>query len=130
MNDRERIELSNYRIQRAKDTLQEVNIHIENRLWATAINRIYYACYYAVIALLVKNNIATQTHSGTRQMFGLHFVKTRLIQKESGKFYTDIFDKRQTGDYDDFVELTEEDVVSLIDPARQLIEEIEVLLSK
>jgi uncharacterized protein (UPF0332 family) len=130
MNDRERIELSNYRIQRAKDTLLEVNIHIENRLWATAINRIYYACYYAIIALLVRNNITTQTHSGTRQMFGLHFVKTGIIQKESGKFYTDIFDKRQTGDYDDFVELTEEDVVSLIDPARQLIEEIEVLLSK
>jgi uncharacterized protein (UPF0332 family) len=130
MNDRERIELSNYRIQRAKDTLLEVNIHIENRLWATAINRIYYACYYAVIALLVKNNIVTQTHGGTRQMFGLHFVKTGLILKESGKFYTDIFDKRQTGDYDDFVELTEDDVVSLIDPAKQLIAEIEILLSK
>ncbi len=36
-------------------------------------------------------------------MFGLHFIKTGLINAELGKFYSDISDKRQIGDYDDFV---------------------------
>jgi uncharacterized protein (UPF0332 family)/predicted nucleotidyltransferase len=128
MNESERLELANYRIKRAKETLLEINILIENQLWGTAINRLYYACYYAVIALLVKNNISTQTHGGTRQMFGLHFVKTGLIQKELGKFYSDIFDKRQTGDYDDFIELNQEDVIGFVEPARRLVAEIEIIL--
>ena len=61
-------------------------------------------------------------------MFGLHFVKTGLIDKDLGKFYSDIFDKRQTGDYDDFVTFTESEVKSLVLPATQLIQEIEKLL--
>jgi uncharacterized protein (UPF0332 family) len=63
-------------------------------------------------------------------MFGLHFVKSGLIDKESGKFYTDIFDMRQTGDYDDYIDFTKEDVLDLIDPANVLISKIEALLSK
>ena len=46
-----------------------------------------------------------------------------------GKFYSDIFDKRQAGDYNDFVDFTKEEVISLITPAKQLIDEIEKLLA-
>ena len=61
-------------------------------------------------------------------MFGIYFVKTGLIKKELGRFYSDIFDKRQTGDYDDFITFTEEDVKSLLPSAKKLISEIEKLL--
>jgi len=128
MNDQERKELVNYRINRAKDTLKEVDLHVVNELWSTAINRLYYACYYAVIALLVSKEIDAQTHAGVRQMFGLHFIKPGLIDNELGKFYSDIFDKRQTGDYDDFVDFSKEEVVHMLLPAHKLITEIEKLL--
>ena len=110
MNDNERLELVKYRLERAKSTLKEVEIHIQNKLWNTAINRLYYACYYAVIALLLNQKITTQTHAGSRQMFGLHFIKTNQIDKQLGKFYTDLYDKRQTGDYGDFIEFSKDDV--------------------
>jgi uncharacterized protein (UPF0332 family) len=113
MKQSERTELILYRISKAKETLREVDLHIENKLWNTAINRLYYACYYAVIALLVKKEIRAQTHAGVRQMFGLHFIKSELISKDLGKFYSDVFDKRQTGDYDDFLDYTEDDLVGL-----------------
>ncbi|MCD4833135.1 MAG: HEPN domain-containing protein [Bacteroidales bacterium] len=128
MNELERKELISYRIKRANDTLNEIELLVENQLWNTAVNRLYYACYYAVIALLVKNKIEAQTHGGVRQMFGLHFIKTGLIDKELGKYYSDIFDKRQTGDYDDFVDYIKEDVIELITPAKQLLAEIEKLV--
>jgi len=54
MNEQEKLEIVSYRIRRANETLHEVQLHIENELWATAINRLYYACYYAVSALLLK----------------------------------------------------------------------------
>ncbi|MFC0877258.1 HEPN domain-containing protein [Saccharicrinis sp. FJH2] len=124
MNEQDKKELVKYRIDRAKETLKEVDILVENKLWNTSVNRLYYACYYAVTALLIYTGINTQTHAGVRQMFGLHFIKTGLIHKDSGKFYTDIFDKRQTSDYDDFVVFTEIEIRSMIAPAHQLIEEI------
>ncbi len=37
-----------YRLQRAKETIAEVEKHIENEFWNTSINRMYYACFYAV----------------------------------------------------------------------------------
>ena len=128
MNDKDRKELVVYRIHRAKETLKEIDILVDNELWNTTINRLYYACYFAVIGLLVSKEIVTQTHSGVRMMFGLHFVKTGIINKELGKFYTDIFDKRQTGDYDDFVDFSKEEVLNMILPAKQLIDSIEKIL--
>ena len=130
MNEQDKLELVAYRIGRAHETLQEIQLHIDNQLWTTAVNRLYYACFYAVSALLLKNDIITKSHSGARQMFGLHFVKTGIISKDCGKFYSDIFDMRQTGDYDDFVEFSVEEVMEALKLAKLLISEIDVLISK
>jgi uncharacterized protein (UPF0332 family) len=108
MNQQERQELVKYRIAKARETFKEVDLHIKNELWNTAVNRLYYACYYAVIALLIDKEIQTQTHAGVRQMFGLHFVKPGIVDNSIGKFFTDIFDLRQAGDYDDYIEFSKE----------------------
>ncbi|KAF0201323.1 MAG: putative conserved protein related to C-terminal domain of eukaryotic chaperone [Bacteroidetes bacterium] len=129
MSFADKSDLIKYRLTRAKETLGEIHLHVENELWNTAVNRIYYACFYSVSALLLKHNINATTHSGVRQMFGLHFIKTGIIPKESGKFFSDIFDMRQTGDYDDFVVFDKEDVISMLIAADKLIIEIENLLS-
>jgi len=128
MTEPEKKDLLNYRLTRAKETIEEVDILIENKLWNTAVNRLYYACFYAVSGLLVYNSLNAQTHAGVRQMFGLHFVKTGLIDKSLGKFYTDIFDKRQSGDYDDFISYTKDDVIDLLEPAKHLIKAIEKIV--
>ena len=112
MNEQVRRDLVSYRIKKARETYNEVSLHIDNKLGNTAVNRLYYACYYSVIALLIKNDIKASTHAGARQMFGLHYIKTGIIDKELGKFYSDIFDMRQTGDYEDYVDFEEEDVLT------------------
>lgn len=73
--DRESIEaLVRYRLQRARETLPEARTLIENSYYNAAVNRLYYACYYAVIALLAKHQISVQTHAGVKQMLGLHIL--------------------------------------------------------
>jgi len=124
MKPGERHALVTYRIKKARKTFNEVDLHTQNKLWNTAINRLY----YAVSALLINEEIYTQTHAGARQMFGLNFIKTGGISKELGKFYSDIFDKRQTSDYEDFTDYSKEDVMGLIAPANELITKIENML--
>ncbi len=113
MKKKERQALVQYRISKARETFEEIATLSEHRFWNTAVNRLYYACYYAVSALLIDTNIQVQTHTGARRMFGLHFIKTGVISQELGKFYSSLFNKRQTGDYEDFLDHNQEDAEAL-----------------
>jgi len=123
-------ELVEYRIQRSKETLDEVKSITENGFYNTAINRLYYACYYAVIALLVKNNIAAQTHAGVKQMLGLHFVATSKLATNHSRFYAQMFNNRISGDYDDFVTFDREMIEELMPKAQVFIDAIEKLIAE
>ena len=84
----------------------------------------YYAAYYAVSALLVKAEINTKTHAGVKTQFFLNYVKSEKIEIELGKVYSDLFDWRQKGDYGDFFDFTEDDVMSILDPTKRLIQSV------
>ncbi|MFA5819933.1 MAG: HEPN domain-containing protein [Bacteroidales bacterium] len=65
-----------YRFNRAEESFDDALILIENKKWNTSVNRLYYSCFYAVIALLLKNEIETHTHDGARIKFSNEFIKT------------------------------------------------------
>ena len=117
-----------YRIDRAKETINEVQTHIENKFWNTAINRMYYACFYAVSALLVKDSIDVSSHSGVRQKFGEYFVRTGKIDRNLAKHFTELSEKRHKGDYNDFYDYDEETVIRLFPVSKQFIDAIEQIL--
>ena len=114
----------NYRFHRAEESFEEALILAKEERWNAVINRLYYACFYAVIALLIKNNISTQTHDGARTQFGLFFVKTGIINKESGKLFSKLFDYRQKGDYGDLFDYDEELTAPLINKVKEFLIEI------
>ena len=123
-------DLVTYRINRAFETLHEADKMIENQFWNASINRIYYACFYAVSGLLLKKGVDTSTHKGIRQMFGLHYVQTGLISKGYARFFSDLYDRRQTGDYDDFVLYDEEISKKLLSIAKEFVLEIDSLIKR
>ena len=118
-----------YRLQKAHDTFEEVKGIIEMKYWHSAANRLYYACYYAVTALLIKHNLTTHTHAGVINLLGLHFVVKGVISKEQGKFFKQLFELRQSGDYSDWFDVGEDDILPLLEPAEQFISEIENLIN-
>jgi len=103
---------------------------IDNKFWNASVNRIYYSCYYAVSAILLKKSVETNSHKGIRQMFGLHFVQEGLVSKEDGRFFSDLYDRRQTGDYDDYVSYDEEIVMKLFNQSEGFIARIINLIDK
>ena len=118
-------DLIKYRISRAFETLLEAELLSKENFWNAAVNRAYYACYYMVSGLLLKNEINPKTHKGVRQMFALHFIQTGLISRDWGRFFSDLFDKRQTGDYDDFVVIDKETTEEIIELTKGFLVEIE-----
>jgi len=117
-----------YRIQRSKETMLEARLMINEGYLNGAINRLYYACYYIVIALLIKNGISTQTHAGTKQMLGLHFVVNGKLSPKISSIYATLFEKRHSSDYDDFAFYDKELLESLYPQAIEFIETLEILI--
>jgi len=128
LTDDERKWVVQFRLEKANSAFSEIAILTNNALWHTAANRLYYACFYAVTALLVQNAIETKTHHGVLNQMGLHFVRTGLLSLEQGNLYKRLFELRQTGDYSDWITITEEDIVPLVEPAKRFIKTIEQLI--
>lgn len=68
LNQQQRTDIVRYRMENARNTLSEVEFQINNGFYNTAVNRMYYACYYAVCALLIANKIQTKSHDGARRV--------------------------------------------------------------
>jgi len=117
-----------YRLERAIETYSDAKLLAENKSWNSCVNRLYYSCFYLVSALLLKNNFEAKSHNGVRTIFFREFIKTEKIQKDFGKLYSDLFDWRNKGDYSDFIDFSEQDVLPLLEKAGKLIDAIEKII--
>ena len=129
LTENERKEVVRFRLEKANDTLVEIPVLMENKFYRTAANRLYYACFYAVTALLINDGYEAHTHSGVKALFGLRYIKENKLENEFGKMYSHLFNLRHTGDYDDKIVVKQEDIIPLLDPAKQFITEIENLIN-
>ncbi|MDR0794647.1 MAG: HEPN domain-containing protein [Tannerella sp.] len=118
------------RLRQANETYTEISVLIDNKLWRTAANRLYYACYYAAMALMIHSGHQTKTHSGLIGLFGLHFVQTQRISAETALVLRKLFELRQKGDYDVWVDVKQEMVLPLINPAETFISEIGKIINE
>lgn len=117
-----------YRVERAYGSLKEAELMSQGGFYNASINRLYYACYYVAVALLLKNNISAQTHSGVKTMLGLYFTSKGKLSISASKTFTTLFEKRHSSDYDDFVYCDKDMVDELYPKAEAFIEEVKNLL--
>lgn len=123
LTDEDRKQIVVYRVEKADRTFKEAQGAIANGFAETAANRLYYAAYYAVSALLIAHKHEASTHNGVIQIFGMAFLKTNIIDKKHGRTYNRLFSLRLTGDYEDrYVVDMETEVLPLVEPAKELID--------
>ena len=113
-----------YRIEKSHETLEDARILRNAGRWNACVNRLYYACFYAVSALLICDNLSSSKHTGIRSLFNQHYVKTGDVPKNLARIYNDLFERRQEGDYIDFVDFQESQVVPLISQVETFVEYI------
>ena len=110
---------------RARDTYEDAQILADRSRWNSTINRLYYAAYYAVMALLLDSDMKPTTHYEAKSNFSEYFIKTEKIPKEYGKIYSQLFTWRQKGDYDDLFDFDKDKVMPYFAPVNELISLIE-----
>ena len=120
----ERCSIVEFRIEKSLRAYEQATGIIGLKYGETIANRLYYAAYNAVSALLIANGDMAQTHSGVIHLFGQRFIKTGTFSTEMGRLYHKLFTMRLTGDYDDTYGLTEEDVLPYVEPTKLFTEQI------
>ena len=58
----ERTELIRYRLDEARDSIEDVQLLIDNDRWRAAVNRIYYGMFYSLLALGIAYKFETSKH--------------------------------------------------------------------
>ncbi len=122
-------ELISYRLERAKETIDEAEQMAIMEHWNACVNRLYYACFYATNALLLSKNYSSSKHAGVRSLLNRHFVKSQIIPKELGKLYNVLFEYRQQTDYEDLFQVDKELVKPWITLSKDFVYFIEKLIT-
>jgi len=123
-------ELVSYRLQRARETLADARILADAGRWNPCVNRLYYACFYAVSALLIQEGLSSTKHTGLRSLFNRHLVKTNKVPKDKARIFNDLFERRQEGDYVDFVSFEESQVLPWLPEAEAFVQNLADLIEK
>ena len=122
--------LAAYRMERAREALSAASLLFQAGHLTAYVNRLYYACFYAVSALLVTRGISTSKHGHLRSLLHRDFVKTGLIPTELGRHFDRLFSNRQEGDYADFVVFQAEEVRPWLEETTAFVDFIDRLIAR
>jgi uncharacterized protein len=122
--------LIQYRVARARESIEEAKLLLENGHLHSSVNRLYYACFYVVSGLLLTEGLSSAKHSGTMALFERHWIKTEKAPRELGRLYRRLFNRRQKGDYDDLVTFLPADIEAWIGEVKTFVAAISDIIRK
>lgn len=117
-------------LEKVDKTLRELDIQLKSGLWGLAANRLYYALFHAVSALLISEKHEVGTHRGAVNKFSLFYVKTGIFTPEEGRLYSQLQTLREDGDYNCSIDIQEQEVTEKLAPTRQLIDKIKQYIAE
>jgi uncharacterized protein (UPF0332 family) len=121
--------LARHRLERARGAFFEGDHLLAIGAFTGAVNRFYYAAFYAARALLATREKDSSRHSGVISLFQAQFVKTGTIPSEKARALPRAFEKRQKSDYGDFSTVTQDEAESIRSEVWAFLEECESILS-
>lgn len=98
-------------------------------MWDVVANRIYYAAFHAVSALLIHDHYEVRSHKGASLVFGQKYVVPGLFPAEDGRLYTKLQDLREKSDYNLVYQSDEEEMAPLVARTKDLIVRIKARLN-
>ena len=123
------LSLIRYRLQQADDSIKEATVLLkEGMSFRAVMNRLYYAMFYTVLALLQEKQIGTSKHAGAISLFDKEFIKSGIFDKNLSMTLHRAFELRQKGDYMEQAEVTKEDVDEIFPKALDFVSKAKTYL--
>ena len=124
LSEEERVAVVSYRIEKAQNAIDEAEKVSAIGLWNIAANRLYYALFHAVSAMLILDHHEIGIHRGAVNRFSMYYVKTGLFSKQEGRLYSQLQSLREDGDYNCSFDVEQDEVEHYIQPTLTLIDKI------
>ena len=124
LSENERQIVVNRELEKAQRTFEDMEFCANEGKWEAASNRLYYALFHAMSALLISDGYNVKSHRGILAMFGEHYVRTGIFERKDGSLLSDLVIMRDNADYNCFYEADEEKLSPLIAPTKSLIDKI------
>ena len=128
MLSQEVIDLANYRLNQAKDNIEEAEMLFTANKFKGASNRAYYAIFHAIKAVLALEQKDFKKHSSVIAYFNQEYISKEVFPRDLGKDITNIRLYREKSDYVDFYIITKEDCRIQIDKSKNIVSSIEKYL--
>lgn len=125
LSNEERSQLIKYRLNEAKETIEDVQLLLENDRLRAAVNRIYYGMFYSLLALGLVYEFETSKHRQLLGWFNRNFIHEGLIDPKFGKIINKSSNRRTQGDYDSFVEFEKDVIFEMYEEMKEFVSEIE-----
>ncbi len=106
---KEEQKLAEYRMKGAEEALRSGQTLLKVDDYRGAINRFYYAAFYAVQGLLILKGKSARTHSGCLYLFQEEFIRNGPLSKETNRILASLFEERMESDYTDLSEPSQEE---------------------
>ena len=124
LNEEERKIIVGLEYEKSCKTIEQIADYQELGHWDTIANRLYYALFHAVSALLIHDGYPVNTHKGVIALFGNYYIRTGIFTSEAGRLYSDLQTIRNNSDYNCSYDATEQEIEPMIEPTRILIKQI------
>lgn len=130
MDENEIKALSNYRLEQAKDNLEEAVVLCNINKYKGASNRAYYAIFHSIKAILALEQTDFKKHSSVIAYFNKNYVSTNIFSRELGKRVSNARYFREKSDYVDFYIITKEECEEQIETAKEIINLVEKYINE
>ena len=123
-------DLIRYRVERSYQIRQEAKDTAQLGHWNLAGNRLYYAVFHMCQALLLSEGESVRRHAGMIHKIGMDFIANGKLDRSYGRLITRLFELRQSGDYDEQYNASEEEVMPYFKQVESLLSAMEKLLEQ
>ena len=107
---------------KALEKFASAQMDMKDGLFDDAVSRAYYAVFHAVSAVLAQRGLTFSSHAQLMGAFNREFVKTREFPADTYRKLQQLFEDRQTGDYDWHSQIDEETAKQDLENAAHVIE--------
>lgn len=128
-NDQQK-ELIKLWLEKADDALDSAKLELDQNHVSFAVNRLYYACFYAVTSLLLQDEKQFTRHSAVKSEFIKTYIKSGKIDVKWNRFYQKLFDDRQEGDYIPTASFDKEEISNRLQQAYEFVDIIRKLIDQ
>ena len=115
-------------LEKAYEALDTARLTSDNGHQSAAINRAYYAAFYAASAALYRSGEAPRSHKGVRTRFYERYVRSGRLDQPTAAILSVAEEARRNADYDAFTDFDRDAALDLVADVERFVSAVEDLL--